>query len=238
MSAETTAALQKLAHTLGVAPDALATMSAMPADDVRLLRAQIAEALFQADRPRFARIAALSQAIPVALAAKITQHAFPPLLAARTAELVDPQRASELVSRLPDDYLADVAAAMDASRAPEVIARIPAERVARVAAELARRHEWVVIGGFVAQVSQPALAASIAEFDGEQLLRIAFVLDEKSRMDEIGELLTEAQLDGLLTAAVEHDLTLELGDMVEHLDAPHRARLADRTAALASPLRD
>jgi hypothetical protein len=237
MTADTTSAVRKLAHTLGVAPDELHGLSALPADDVRLLRAQISEALFQADRPRFARMAALSNAVPVALAAKVTQFALPPLLAARAAELVDPSRAAELVRRLSDDYLADVSAALDAVRAAEVVARIPADRVATVAAELARREEWVVIGGFVAQVSPDALAASIATFDGAQLLHIAFVLDEKSRLDEIGELLTDAQLDDLLAAAGRERLWIELDDMLTHLSDPPVARMRVRLAAAPAAVR-
>jgi hypothetical protein len=237
-SAETGAALQRLAHTLGVVPDDLAALRAVPADDIRLLRTQIAEALFQADRPRFARIAALAQAVPVAVAAKVTQHAMPPLLAARTAELVDPARAAELVNRLPDAYLADVASAMDAARAPEVIRRIPADRVAKVAAELARRGEWVVIGGFVAQVSGEALATSVAVLRDAQLLHVGFVLDEKSRLDEIGALLTDAQLDGMIAAAAHDGLFVELDDMIEHLTGPRVTRLAERLAAAPGDVRD
>lgn len=243
MSAEsdTAAALQKLAHTLGVDAaelTALPGLAELPADDVRLLRSQIAEALFQADRPHFARMASLSSSVPIALAAKVTQHALPPLLAARTAELVDPDRAAELVQRLSDGYLADVSAALDASRAPEVVARIPAERIGKVAAELARRQEWVVIGGFVTQISAEGLAASIAGFDGTQLLHISFVLDEKSRLDEIGALLTERQLDQVLAAAASDDLWIELEDMVSHMSGPARARLADRAAVAPAPVRD
>lgn len=235
---DTTAALQKLAHTLGVDPSELSGLAELPADDVRLLRAQIAEALFQADRPRFARMAALSSSVPIALAAKVTQHALPPLLAARTAELVEPDRAAELVTKLSDAYLADVSAAMDASRAPLVVGRIPADRIAKVSAELARREEWVVIGGFVAHIAPDALRASVAQYNGEQLLRIAFVLDEKSRMDEIGALLTDDQLDEMLAAADEHGLWVELDDMVSHLTGARRERLAERAGLAPKKLRD
>ncbi len=126
--ADITAELRKLGHTLGVDVGRLAMVSGLPADDLRTLRKQIGEALFQADRPAFARVAALSKAIPGAIAAKLTQVALPPLLAARTAELLEPARAVDMVGRLSDSYLADVSAAMDASRAAEVVAAIPAER--------------------------------------------------------------------------------------------------------------
>lgn len=226
--------LIKLAHVLGLAPEQLAALEGLadvPPQDLRTLRRQIGDALFRADKQHFAKVAALSKAVPTAVAAKLTEHALPPLLAARTAELLEPQRAGELVKRLPDSYVADVATAMDPARSPEVIAGIPAERVARVAAELARRREWVVIGGFVAQVSHEALVASVRAFDGEQLLRISFVLDEPGRLDEIAAALTDAQLDQLLTAAAEHDLWTELAALLANVGAAARGRLDTRLAA-------
>src|SRR5205823_718706 len=114
-------------------------------------------------------------------------------------------KASELVARLSDSYLADVSAAMDPARAPAVVAGIPAERIARVGAELARRSEWIVIAGFIDHVSSAALAATIGAFTGEQLLRIGFVLDEKTRLDDVAALVTDEQLDDMYLAAEKQD---------------------------------
>ncbi|MEO6885926.1 MAG: hypothetical protein ABI232_06520 [Jatrophihabitantaceae bacterium] len=223
--------LQKLAHTLGVVPDRLAMLAPIPAQDLRTLRAQIGEALFQADRAQFAKVAALSKAIPTAVAAKLTQFALPPFLAARTAELLEPHKAVDLVARIPDAYLADVAAKMDPERAAEVIRQIPAARVAKVAAELARRSEWIVIGSFVSHVNMPALAASVQQFNPEQLLRISFVLHDLNRLDAIAAELDTAQVDGMLAAAADHSLWAELDQMIGNLNADNIARLAERYAA-------
>jgi hypothetical protein len=244
MGAVTNPELIKLGHVLGVAPERVAAFDGLadvPAGELRTLRRQIGEALFRADAQHFAKVAALSKAVPTAVAAKLTEHALPPLLAARTAELLDPQRAGDLVKRLPDSYVADVAAAMDPARSPEVIAGIPAERVARVAAELARRGEWVVIGSFVAQVSSAGLVASVRTFDGEQLLRISFVLDELSRLDEIAAALTDSQLDQLLAAAAERGLWAELAALLSNVGEPARERLRARVSVapdrVAEPIR-
>ena len=210
----------------------MAKLTGVPAADLRRLRAQIADALFEADKPHFAKMAALSKAVPVAVAAKITQLALPPLLAARTAELIDPGRAVDMVARMSDTYLADVSAAMDPSRAPEIIAQLPPERVAKVGRELARREEWVVIGGFVGHVSDAALAGTVRAFDGEQLLRIGFVLDDKTRLNDISPLLTHAQLNELLAAAAR-GLWIEFDDLLTNLDALSSARI--RACFAAAP---
>jgi hypothetical protein len=230
-----TAELRKLAHTLDLPVDRLAVVAALPAEDLRDLRRQAGDALFEAGRPAFARVAALSRAIPGAVAAKLTEAVLPPLIAARTAELLDPDRAADLVRRLSDRYLGEVALRIDAARAPEVIEAIPADRVGAVARELARRQEWVVIAGFVDQVSGPALRAAVAEFTGEQLLRIGFVLDEPDRLDEVAALLGDRQVDELLAAAPGRPD--EFTHLVAHLSGPRSARLHARLAAAPASVR-
>jgi hypothetical protein len=227
---ESTGELRKLAHALDVPTERLHMIASLPGEDLRTLRMQVSDALFRADKHYFVRVAALSKAVPGAVAAKLTEAVLPPLIAARTAELLEPHRAAELVGRISEKYLAEVALRMDATRAPQVIEAIPPERVGAVAAELARREEWVVIGGFVAQVTSPALAASVARFSGEQLLRIGLVLDDVSRMDEIGEMLTAAQIDEMLAAAAKLELWAELTEVASHLQPQRLRRLAERYA--------
>jgi hypothetical protein len=232
-----TAEIRKLAHALGLPTQRLAPLSSLPPEDLRVLRTQIAEALFQADRHHFARVAALSKAVPVAMAAKLTEHVFPPLLAARTAELIDPHRAVELVARLSDGYLADVSAAMHPERAPHVLAGIPAERIAKVGAELARRGEWVVIAGFLAHVSPEALNATVDLLTGEQLLRVGFVLDDKDRLDEVSAMLSDWQLDQMISSAHDQALWTELDDLLTHLTDERVARLSQRFAVAEPQVR-
>jgi hypothetical protein len=236
-SPQVTAELRKLAHALDIAPERLDMLAGLPADDLRTLRKQVGEALFQADRHYLARVAALSKAVPGGVAAKMTEAVLPPLIAARTAELLEPHRAAELVGRISEKYLADVSRYMDAGRAPEVVAAIPAARVGSVAAELARREEWIVIGSFVAHVTDEALAASVAQFNGEQLLRIGFVLDDVTRLDDIGGMLTDEQIDQMLDAAAEFALWPELQELLDHLEPERIARLAARYAAADASVR-
>jgi len=231
------AELQKLAHALDLPPSRLAVVADLPDEDLRTLRLQVSDALFEADKPAFVRVAALSKAVPGAVAAKLTQAVLPPIIAARVAELLDPDRAADMVGRLSDDYVAEVAMRMDAARAPHVVEAIPPAKIGAIARELARREEWVVIGGFVSAVSSPALAASVAEFSGEQLLRIGFVLDDRRRFDEIGDLLTDTQVDDLLAAAARAGLWAELEVLASHLTGARRARFAARFAEAPAAVR-
>jgi hypothetical protein len=235
---DTEAELRKLAHALGVEPDRLGMLTSIPADDLRTLRAQVSEAMFQADKHYFVRVATLSKTVPAGVSAKLTEAALPPLLAARTAELLEPAKAVDMVSRISDRYLADVSAVMDPARAPEVVAAIPPERVAKVGQELAERGEWIVMGGFVSHISADALRVSVAGYTGEQLLRVGFVLDDPSLLNTIGAMLTDAQVDDMLAAAVQHSLWDELSDLLEHLSDERAARMALRFAEAAGPVQE
>ena len=194
--------------------------------------------MFQADKHFFARVATLSKTVPGAVAAKLTELALmPPLLAARTSELMEPARAVDLVGRLSDGYLADVSAVMDPARSPAVIAAIPTDRVVKISLELVRREEWIVIGGFATVIPEDALRATVATYDGEQLLRIGFVLDDLDKIDLIGSMLTDGQVDGMLAAAVEHELWIELADQLEHLSGERLERMARRFQAAPDDVR-
>lgn len=230
MRLDSSAEILKLAHQLGVPAKRLDFLGSVGPEDLRALRGQIGEALFRADKHHFTKVVAVSKIVPGALAAKITEFALSPLIAARTAELLDPPRAVDMVGRLSERYLADVSAAMDPSRSPEVISQIPPDRVAAVGVELARRGEWVVMGSFVSVVSPDALAASVRVLDGEQLLRIGFVLDDMSRLGVIADILTDKQLDEMLAAAVEYELWRELDELLANLDADRVTPLAARYA--------
>jgi hypothetical protein len=238
MNADTTAELRKLAHALGVDGSRLAMLEGVAPQDLHDFRKQIAEALFQADKHFFARIAALSRAVPGAVAAKLTEAVLPPVLAARTAELIEPKKAADLVGRISDRYLADVSVALDASRCPEVIRSIPPERIATVGAELAKRKEWVVIGSFVAVVTDEALQATVARFSGEELLRISLVLEDLSRLDQIVTMTSEAQTDQLLAAAADLGLWVEMAELLEHVGEAGAARLKQRYQAADQSVRD
>lgn len=232
------AELQKLAHTLGVEPGRLTMLAGLPAEDLRELRRQAGAALFEADKLAFSRVAALSKVVPSAVSARLSQAVLPPMLAARTAELLEPARAVDLVGRLSDGYLADVSEAMEPSRAREVVQAIPPERIAHIGTELARRGDWIVIGGFVSAVTLEALAQSISVFEGGHLLRIGFVLEDLSRLDDIAGMITDTQLDELIAAAAADELWDELSTLLENLAPERAARLAGRLAQAPAEVRE
>jgi hypothetical protein len=220
----------KLARLLHREPERLSYLEDVPADDIRRLRERATDRLFDADGQALQRVAAASRLLPAPVAASIGQRAFGPLLCARMAGRLDPGRGVELASRLPAEFLADVAVELDPRRAAEVIVRIPTAQIVEVAAVLAQRKEYVAMGRFVGHLSDEAIAGALEVIDDASLLQIVFVLEGKQRLNHVAGLLPEARLRGLVRAAAKEKLWPEALDLLSHLNERRRGRFADVAA--------
>lgn len=226
-----TAEITKLARLLEVPPEELGYLAQIPSDALAAFREKVTDRLFGSDAERLSRVAAASKLIPIPLAAKISQLAFGPLLCAATAGLLEPARASKISAKVPIPFLADIATLMDPRRAAAVIAAVPAPVVVAVGQELIRRDEYVTMGRFVSFLPTASLRAAVRGISSDAaVLRTAFVLEGKDRLDELLEIARD-RLAGVIRAAYEEDLWGEALDLLGHIDAGHLAELGDVAAA-------
>jgi hypothetical protein len=227
---ESRAETLKLARLLDVPAERLSYLEGIPPADLRKLRELATDRLFDADGAALAKVASASRLLPAHVAATIGERAFGPLLCARIAGRLDPSRGAEMASRLPAEFLADVAVELDPRRAIEVITQIPTERVVEVASILTRRGEYVAMGRFVGHLSDETVSASLQAIDDESLLRLCFVLEAKQRLGHVAGLLPDDRVAGLIRAAAESDLWPEALDLLGHLSEKRRGRFADAAA--------
>jgi hypothetical protein len=193
------AEILKLSRLVQRNPDELAYLQQVPLEDLRTLRDRVTESLFTQHEPVLRRLAAASRVLPVSLVASLTQSTFGPVLAARIAGLLDPERADEVGANLPTGFVADIAIELDPRRASAVIARIPAERIRQITRELARRQEYVTMGRFVGHLDDEALAAAINELNDEELLETYEVMEDPPDLDRLARL-TDSERIGRLAA--------------------------------------
>jgi hypothetical protein len=235
------AEVMKLARLVRREPEQLEYLEAVPADDLRRFRDQVTEMLFRAHDGTFERLAAASKLLPVGLVAALAQHAFGPMLSARISGLLDPNRAVDVAAKLPPEFLAEIAVDIDPRRASDVIAGMPSDQVVSITRELTRRGEYVTMGRFVGHLGNEALRASIATLDDATLVRTAFVLEERDRLDALADLVGEDRIAGLAEVAEREGLWPEALDLLMHLDPervaeglgrlePERRALLDRRA--------
>lgn len=234
----TRAEILKLERLLAREHGELAFLEPVSADDLRELRDRATDLLYDGDRQVLQRVAAAGRKLPIGLVATISRHAFGPLLCARATGLMEPDRAAEVAEHLPAEFMADIAQHLDPRRATAVIARIAAERVVQVAAELDARGEHVAMGRFVAHLSDEALVGCFGVLDDASVLRTAFVLEGKERLDRVVELLPEGRLEGVIRAAAGEDLWPEALDLVGHLAEERQVEVARITARQAKRLLD
>lgn len=221
----------KLARLLSRDPDDLAYLLEVPAADIRALRGQVTDVLFDSHSHALGRLAAASRLLPVAVIARIAERTLGAVVTARIAGMIEPGRAIDVASKLSTVFLADVATHLDPRRASEVIAGIPPARIAEVTRELARRHEFVTIGRFVGRLGDEATVAAVGAMDATTVLEASFVAEEKDRLDYLIGVLDEDRLGELLDVAARAGLWTELLDLLDRLSEPLRSRYLELAAA-------
>lgn len=232
------AEITRLARLLGVPPKELGYLDRIPAGALREFREQATDRLFAGDAARLNRVAAASKLLPVPLAVKIAQLAFGPLLCSATAGLLDPRHAVRIAAKCPVGFLADITITLDPRRAADVIAAVPTRLVVDVAKELVARDEHVTMGRFVSYLSHETLRAAVAEIpDDADLLKIAFVMEGKERLDALLDV-ARPRFGGLVRTAYEQQLWAEALDLIGNVSVANLAELADIAAAQDDNLLD
>jgi hypothetical protein len=235
---QTRAEIEKLARLLGRDPASLAFLETVAPADLCALREQVTDALYDGDRAALQRTASAGRMLPPPLVAALAQKAFGPLLSARIASLLEADRAVDLAERLPVDFLADVAVELDPRRAHAVIAGMPIDRTVRIARELTARGEHVAMGRFIGHLQPDCLAAVVDALGNADLLRIAFVAEDRDRFEEVLAGLPDERVTGMILAAHEHGLWPEALALVSELGDERLPRLTARAMAQDEAVHD
>lgn len=218
-----------LARLLGLdGPEALSCAADTPAVELRAYRRAVSEVLFEDRRELLARAAEVARVLPPRTLAAIGERALGPLICARMTSLLETDRAATIARHMTLEFLVELSAELDPRRVVEVLIATPSERVVSVALRLAARGEYVAMGRFVGHLDTQTLRACIRGLSDEQLLRVAFVLEDKQRMGEIVELIGQRRVRRMLRDAAGRGLAPEARELVDHLDAPQRRLLRER----------
>ena len=222
---QTRAEILKLARMLERDPAELAYLEPVSLADLCALRDHVTDVLWNANSSTLNRLATASKLLPAGLTATISERAFGPLLSARMAGRLEPEAAVSVASKLPIPFLADLAVELDPRRASAVISLIAPARIAAITGELVQRGEHVTMGRFVGHMGDPAMAAALGAMDNATLLQVAFVLEDKDRLDHMLGLLPQPRLTSLVTSAEPEGLWLEALDLLGHVSAKRRREL-------------
>ncbi len=223
--------MRKLARLLGRDPESLAYLERLDPEDLRQLREKATEMLFSAHAGPLGRLAAASKLLPVGVIASIAERALGPVLTARIAGMLEPERAADVAAKLSLPFLADVASELDPRRAGPVIGLIPADQIAEITRELVRRHEYVTIGGFVGHLSPEARLAALVELDHPARAQVVFVVEDEAGLQQLFADVPPEERRELVDAAAGAGLSVELLEVVSRLPPPLRGSYQELAAA-------
>ena len=217
---ESRAEAAKLARLLRLdGPEALAFVYGVPAEELRRYREELTDLLFDGDRLTFQRLANAARLLPARTAARVAQRALGPLICARVTGLVEPSRAADIARSFSVEFLAQLAAELDPRRAIDVITAMPHDAVCDVAVAMAADGEHVAMGRFVAHLDRAALLDCIARLGDEDLLRVAFVLEDEDRLGALLELVGSERAAALFAHAAAFGPPGQAEDLLAHLAA-------------------
>jgi hypothetical protein len=198
----TRAELVKLARALGTTPDGVEFAASLDAGDIRRLREQVVGALYDEHRAAFRRVAAITRTLPTSLNVRIALRAFSPLLAARIASEMPPERAAELANRMPVDYLAESCVHLDPRRAEPLITRIDRARVVAVVSELIRRGDFITLGRMLDASTEEMLSDISTTVADEALLRIGLYAESGAQLTRAMQALPAQRLRAVVHSAL------------------------------------
>lgn len=224
----------KLARLLDVPESRLHFLEAVDAASLRAIRETASAVIFDDARATLTRVATASKLLPVAMVALVGERIFGSMLCARIAGLIAPQRALEVSLRLSDAFLARVASQIDPRSAHEVIAGIPLPRVQAVAALLIARGDYVTMGRFVDYLSRDTIRGVIDTIrDNAVLLHVAFYVEDKTKLDDLIDLLPPARLLELVRLSGHADTGVwpEALALMNQVSPQWRGRIGDLTAS-------
>jgi hypothetical protein len=223
----------KLARVLGVEPGALAFLDGADTAALRALREASTEYLFHQHHGLFQKIAASGRLVPAVITAKLSESVFGPMISARVAGLLPPERAVEVATRLPAEFLADLSLELDPASAPEVVRRMPITIVVSVAKVLCRRREYITMARFVDNLAETAIRAVVTQaLDDEALARTGFYVESEPHLNQVVGLLPPERLQGTVRVTTEGPPELQQAGVVLlcRVHNPLKGRMGDAAA--------
>ncbi|WP_194829030.1 hypothetical protein [Nocardia sp. XZ_19_231] len=226
----TTVELAKLARVLDRNPADLDFLATLPPAALREFRDQITDLTARREARRMQRVGAAAKLVPAPIAAKITEAAFGPVLAAALAGSVDPARAVAIASALSPSFLADGTLTLDPRRAVELIAQVPGPMAAAVASELISRGDYLTMGNLAGSVPDSVLRAALPHASDLDILQVGYYLEETSAADRLLAIVTD-RVPGVIRATHDADEWPKAITLLALLGPTERSKLANVVAA-------
>jgi hypothetical protein len=191
--------LDKLGATLELDPEQLAFLSSISPEELRSLRVSIYERLFALNAPVFERLARPAQRMPARIVALFAERGFGPLVAARVVAELPAKAGLVLARKVSLEFFADTTLFLDPRRTRDMIVQMPPQQIAELARKLVRRGEFMTMSRFVDFITEEQTQAALDAIEDEgDLLRVAFYMGSKNRMDHLFRTLPPERVERMI----------------------------------------
>ncbi|MFD5180756.1 hypothetical protein ACFWM1_33450 [Nocardia sp. NPDC058379] len=225
-----TAEIAKLARVLDRRDSTdLDFLADLPPEALRRFRDQITTTIANRESRRMQRIGAAAKLIPAPIAAKITEAAFGPVLAAAIAGSVDPARAVAIAGALSPTFLADATVTLDPRRATALIAEVPDRMAAATARELIARGDYLTMGRLAGAVPDQVLRAALPHAADIDLLHVGYYLENTDAADRLLTIVTD-RVPGMIRATAAENQWPEAIALLDLLGPTERSHLGNVVA--------
>lgn len=231
MHIETQAELLKLTRLLEADENSLDLLDGQDLEKLAAFRSSVSSFFYDQHQDSYQRLAGISKLVPTGASAKLATTVLGSVLAAGIASELPAERAIKLADKLPDDFLAKLCIHLEPSRSKALLAAMPEKIVSRVADKLLAMNEHITLARFVAVIQPAALRAVTNTIrDGEAMVKIALYLEDKSKLSNLIEQLSEEQKRASLQAATANKLWPAVLSLNSHLATPMRAQMGNLVA--------
>ncbi len=230
--------LVKLAHELGVPPAEVEFLDRLSPDRLRDLRAHVTRAVYAPHEHRFRRLASLGRLVPVPVAAKGTQVALGPLVAARVAAAADVDLAVKLSGHISPAFLSRMTPYLDPSRVADIVSRLDEELVVEVGHLTVQRQEYIPLARFISYVPVSWALRVVADAPPLDLLRTALYAEDLDALDALIAEVPEDRLADVLVAADGADELADALTLLELISVSSRVRVVKVAQGLDEGVRD
>ena len=230
--------LAKLAHELDVAPSEVQFLDTLSPAQLRDLRTHVVRAVHAPHEHRFARMASFGRLVPVPVAAKGTQVALGPLVAARVAAASDVDLAVKLSSHISPAFLSRMTPYLDPSRVADIVSRLDEELVVEVGRLTVARQEYIPLARFISYVPVSWALRVVAEAPPLDLLRTALYAEDLDALDALIAEVPEDRLTDVLVAAHGAGELADALTLLELISVPSRVRVVTVAQGLDADVRD
>lgn len=225
---ETRAEIERLKSSLDLSAETLCELEKLGAGAIHQLRHSITEQVFGYKREGFESLAGLVRFLPAGYLAKLAVSAFGARLCGRLVSCMNPISAAAIAKRLPPEFLADASAHADPRRVREVIRLLPAAVVRDSTLVLVKRQAYGVMARFADALSPSAIRAIVkAVDDDETLLKIAFLMEDKSQISKMIQMIDNDRIARIVRTGTDKALWPAALAIIDGVEGELRSRLAN-----------